>query len=170
MSLDQTGCNWHMSGSKDGEARHSTLGQHAARTRRNASIALAKGGHTCTRWPNTRAANREREDPNSGTRPPPREDATRHDSRHSCTRLRTKDGASATEERSNRSPKPRTKSSTDDSTDRQKLTSTGYQKHGHPRSQSAQSGHQHQLAPNGLRSPGRPKEPGKGLGSVEHRG
>ena len=93
-----------------------------------------------------------------------------HDSRHSCTRLRTKDGASATEERSSRSPKPRTKNSTDDSTDRQKLTSTGYQNHGHPRSQSAQSGHQHQLAPTGLRSPGRPKEPGKGLGSVEHRG
>ena len=68
-----------MSGSRNGEARHSTLGQHAARTRRNASIALAKGGHTCTRWPNTHAANREREDPNSGTRPPPREDATRHD-------------------------------------------------------------------------------------------
>jgi hypothetical protein len=103
-----------------------------------------------------------------------------HDRRHGRTqrattppqlhRTRTKDGASATEERSNRSPKPRTKSSTDDSTDRQKLTSTGYQKHGHPRSQSAQSGHQHQLAPTGLRSPGRPKEPGKGLGSVEHRG
>ena len=60
-----------------------------------------------------------------------------HDSRHSCTRLRTKDGASATEERSSRSPKPRTKNSTDDSTDRQKLTSTVYQKHGRPRSQSA---------------------------------
>jgi hypothetical protein len=70
-----------------------------------------------------------------------------HDRRHGRTqrattppqlhRTRTKDGASATEERSNRSPKPRTKSSTDDSTDRQKLTSTVYQKHGRPRSQSA---------------------------------
>jgi hypothetical protein len=44
MSLDQTGCNWHMSGSKDGEARHSPLGQHASTKRRNAWWHTQKAG------------------------------------------------------------------------------------------------------------------------------
>jgi len=71
MSLDQTGCNWHMSGSKDGEARHSTLGQHAARTRRKAPASHARGRRTCARWPNTCDTNRQPEGTDSSTRQPP---------------------------------------------------------------------------------------------------
>jgi hypothetical protein len=44
MSLDRTGCNWHMSGSKDGEARHAPLGQHASTKRRNAWWHTQKAG------------------------------------------------------------------------------------------------------------------------------
>ena len=80
MRLDQTGQLAH-SGSEEGEARHSTLGQHAARTRRNASVAHAKGRRTCARWPNNFATNRQPEGADSGTRPPPQLHKTPHQGR-----------------------------------------------------------------------------------------
>lgn len=81
MNLGQTGCNWHMNGSKDGEARHSTPGPTRGHRRAECMVAHAKGSRTCARWPNTCDTNRQPEGTDSSTRQPPQLHQTPHQRR-----------------------------------------------------------------------------------------
>jgi len=166
MSLDQTGCNW----SKDGEARHSPLGQHASTKRRNAWWHTQKAGEHAPdgRTPATQ----------TGSQKAP---AVAHDRRHGRTQRATTAATAAPDSAPKTAPARQKRGATGHQSRAQRAAQTtpptgkssprrstrSMAAHAHRAPKEATSTNWRQTA---YEAPEGPEEPGKGLGSVEHRG
>ena len=167
MSLDHAGCNWHIRGDKGREPETLSPTAEAQQGHRSSNRWHPQDAHTRANDGRTPATGSTT---NAGTTRPPRAHPTRNDRCQSCARLRPKDGSSATEEGSKRSPKPRTKEQhrrprqQGKSSPSQPTRSTVT-----PRSERAQRDQQHQLAPTSQSNLQKPGELEKGLETGENR-